>query len=288
VKITNKHNLPESLVRAVTHDDYTRGDADYSVTDIISPPQIVQLCRRYWDKIEEDAIDRIWLLLGTACHAVLERSASKNVLSEERLYIDTPYGKLSGKPDLYYNIQEGCLEDYKVTSAWTIVFGGRDEWKQQLNCYAQLYRNAGFQVNHLRTIAILRDWNRRATERNDGYPKQQVAVINYEPDAGVLITEFINQRMALQRENETRSDYEFTPCTVEDRWQRPTTWALMKKGRKSALKICHSELEALAELDEKDKNHYIDERPGKAIRCEDYCSVQPFCCQYAAQREVEE
>ena len=43
MKITNKQNLPESLVRAVSYSDYDRGDADISVTGLLNPPRIAVL-----------------------------------------------------------------------------------------------------------------------------------------------------------------------------------------------------------------------------------------------------
>jgi hypothetical protein len=66
---TNKHNLPESFVRAVKVDRHiTRGDI--SVTTLIDAPQIRQLKRKY--DVVEDVSDRVWALMGTAVHHVLE------------------------------------------------------------------------------------------------------------------------------------------------------------------------------------------------------------------------
>ena len=38
--LTNKHNLPEAIVAAIMNDSYTKGDADISVTELLSPPQL--------------------------------------------------------------------------------------------------------------------------------------------------------------------------------------------------------------------------------------------------------
>ena len=59
--ITNKHGLPEALVRAVRNDPYT-GGGDISVTKLIDSPQRRQLWRQHEADIEEDVSERIWSL----------------------------------------------------------------------------------------------------------------------------------------------------------------------------------------------------------------------------------
>jgi len=70
--ITNKHNLPEPLYRAIARDVQPR--EGFSITDLIQPPRMTQLSRRHWDEIEEDASDRIWLVLGSSVHYILAHS----------------------------------------------------------------------------------------------------------------------------------------------------------------------------------------------------------------------
>ena len=73
--ITNKENLPKFLVQSIeywgkSHDS----QADYSATELLDPPRIVALRRKFREQIEEDASDRIWSLLGSATHKVVELS----------------------------------------------------------------------------------------------------------------------------------------------------------------------------------------------------------------------
>lgn len=42
MKYTNKFNLPDGLARAVMNDPYSKGDADFSVTELLDPPQLTQ------------------------------------------------------------------------------------------------------------------------------------------------------------------------------------------------------------------------------------------------------
>ena len=37
--VTNQFGAPDTFVRAVTDDSYSKGDADFSVTGLIQPPQ---------------------------------------------------------------------------------------------------------------------------------------------------------------------------------------------------------------------------------------------------------
>jgi len=75
-------------------------------------------------------------------------------------------------------------------------------------------------------------------------------------------------------------------CTDDEVWRRDTKWALMKKNRKSAVKLFDSEEEAEKRLvSEKSKQFYIEHRKGEAIRCERYCNVQTFCNQYQQEKK---
>ena len=83
MKITNNFNVPETLLALAKKDFYTKGSADFSVTEIISPPRIQRLRRRHWDEMEQDVADMLWMLLGTALHVVAERSEVDNHTNEE-------------------------------------------------------------------------------------------------------------------------------------------------------------------------------------------------------------
>ena len=104
MKITNKAGLPEAIVQAVRADPYDKGEARFSVTELIGPPIIRLLRQRHEDEVEEDAADRIWSLLGTAVHGVLERAASSedgNIeFIEKRLFIERLGVKIGGQIDL--------------------------------------------------------------------------------------------------------------------------------------------------------------------------------------------
>ena len=118
MKVTNHFNLPGPLINAIKGFDKaykdSRGDTQISVTELISPPLIRRLKKEHWDEIEEDASERVWSILGSAVHSILEHAGSENDLTEERLFLEVDKVKVSGQADLYE--ANGTLSDYKITS----------------------------------------------------------------------------------------------------------------------------------------------------------------------------
>lgn len=74
MKITNKHNLPEGIVKAVTNDSYDKGNAHYSISQLIMPPQMLRLMQLHWNELTTDVADEIWKLFGSSVHYILDKS----------------------------------------------------------------------------------------------------------------------------------------------------------------------------------------------------------------------
>lgn len=73
MKIVNNSGVSSGLFRALSEDDYDKGDARISATQLITPPRIVQLHERHEDEIEEDASDVVYRMLGKTIHGILEK-----------------------------------------------------------------------------------------------------------------------------------------------------------------------------------------------------------------------
>ena len=71
---------------------------------------------------------------------------------------------------------------------------------------------------------------------------------------------FIKDRVALIESQKDLPDDEIPECLPTNRWQTETKYAIMKEGRKSAVKLHTDETEAQTHLDTLDKKHYIDIR----------------------------
>jgi hypothetical protein len=69
-------------------------------------------------------------------------------------------------------------------------------------------------------------------------------------------------------------------------WEKPSTYAVMKEGRKTAVRVFDTKEEALNFISEtyptlkEAYNINLVTRLGKRIRCEEYCNVSSFCSQY--------
>jgi hypothetical protein len=266
-------DLPSAMVNLLTRDLHvTQGK--YSVTGLIAPPRIMQLRKRHDDEIEVDPIDRIWLLFGTLTHSQLEAVEGDNTLSEERLSAELDGVRFSGTADVYEN---ETIYDYKTTSVYSVKDGMKDDWVAQLSIYAWLYRCHGFSVKGGKIVAILKDWSKTKAKRDEGYPAKPVAVIPVPLWSHDVTESYIKERIRLHEEAAKLADDDLPCCTDEERWAQPSKYAVMKKGRKSAVKLHDSEFEAQVMLDGLSKDHYIEHRKGKFVRCEDYCECNKWC-----------
>ena len=279
LKITNKYGLPASFVSAVSSMFWKpERNGKISVTSLIGPPQIRQLTIDNWDKIEEDCSERTWALLGSAVHSVLERADTSKLLSEELLSMTIDGYKVVGKPDLFDDA--GILDDFKVTSVWAIIFG-KDEWEDQLNVYAALYRSYGFEVRRGRIIAILRDWQKSKAKIENNYPQCPVVIKEIKIWAAGEINSYISERVKMHREADEGKQFY---CTDTERWKREDKYAVKKKGAKKAFRVLDNERDAINLIGD-DKSFELEFRRGEYIRCGEYCSVAPFCPQLKEELE---
>lgn len=278
MKLTNRMQLPQPLVDAVANDGYTRGDADLSVTQLISPPRKIVLERAYADKIEEDVSDRIWSLMGQAIHTILERANSTGI-AERRLSITVQGMKISGGMDAYYPAT-GLLCDYKTTSVYKLLGDGVPvEWTEQQNIYAHMLRANGDTVSRIEVVAILRDWSKSKARLDPLYPQCQVATVLIPLWTPEKAAAFINDRVVLHKQ----AALTLPQCTPDDRWERPGKFAVMKIGGKRAVRLYETEA-AAKDHASMEPNLFVEPRPGESVRCMSYCSVSKHCDQF--QRSI--
>lgn len=262
MKLTNKMGLPEPLVNAVKNQAYSPGSSDITVTTLIQPPLIRKLRKQYDSEIEEDASDRIWALIGSATHGILENAFKGSTARvEERVYATLLGWKLGGQFDV---LEGSTLSDYKITSVYSA--DGKIEWEQQLNVLRWLLHKNNTQVDKLQIIAIFRDWSKHGIKKNPDYPPSQVGVINIPVWTLEETEAYVKERIALHQLEEPPM------CNDEERWTTPEQWALMKKGGKRAIKLYPSQEGVILTPDQ-----YWEHRPATHKRCEDYCSVSKFC-----------
>ena len=293
MEFTNASNLPKAIERAVSNDPYDSSGSDISTTRLIAPPRIRVLEKRNYDLLKEDVADRIFSLLGQSVHHIIERAKTRKELSEKRLFYKdekiTNGWTLSGAFDLLN--REGHLTDFKVTSAWQVVHAlkeGKPDWENQLNVLDFLCRKnpnelinykTKIKVKRLSVMAILRDWSLFQTMKSDNYPKKQVAMIPIRRWTEEEQDNYVRERIKIHQNAEKVSKLPL--CTATERWRKEDQFAVMKSGRKSALRLLDTRQLALDYL--KSQNMVegvgcsIVERKGEDVRCQHYCKVNEFC-----------
>lgn len=221
MKITNELGLPEALVRAVQADDYTKGEADFSATELLKPAHQWQLLKKHDDHpdLSEDVADRLWALLGKIGHKILEDHAPEDYVTEERLYreieVDGETYKISGQMDVQRDAEHGwMINDWKFTSFGTLIYGEypKDDWVHQLNIYQWLRG----EPTYLQITALLRDFKKsmvgqtlRGAKRP--YPNKPVVIVEIPSWSLDRTEDFIRERIRY-----LLSDV--TECSKEERW----------------------------------------------------------------------
>lgn len=276
MKITNILNLPEAFVR-MAEDNEEVGKDEIRVTSLLNGLCEAELKRRHIDDVEQDVSEMIWLLFGTAVHSILEKyeSKSEDIITEHRMRMSFGKSVLTGKCD-YFDKKSGVITDYKTCSTWKVTYADYEDWKKQLLLYAVLLRHDGYKVNGGRIIALMKDHIKTKAENDASYPPLPVKVIEFNftdediSEAELWASERIKELTALK-------DAEFLPiCTPEERYNSGDKWAVMKKNRKKALKVCDTEEDAKAYLDSMDGD-YVEVRKGEDKKCKSYCMVRDFC-----------
>ena len=287
MKLTNKFNLPEPLVNAVRQREPNRNPDQISVSSLLNPPLIRQLSLKHWEEMEDDASNRIFALMGSATHYILENIADESAMQELFLEAKLNGVTIRGMADLID--ADGTLSDYKITSVWSFMLGEKKEWINQLNTYAWLCAKNGIEIKKLQVVAILRDWAKSKAKFDPKYPQCNVIVKEIKLHSIANIEKALSKRIALHVATEPE------PCTPEERWAKPDQWAVKKKGAKRATKLYDNEKAAYQHLvdasglgdafnPEKDGNMEIMYRPGEDVRCESYCSVKNWCDYYQRKK----
>ncbi len=280
--VSNIHGLPKPLADALTPNRRKPIPGRFGVTALIDSPLRRLLTMRHFDQIEEDVSEGIWALLGTMGHRVLEQNKQ---VSEIRFEQDLFGAKIVGIAD--YSA-DGVVIDFKFTSVWAAVFASeKSEWANQLQIYGHLVQLSGRPVTSLENWLILRDWNVRERQRSSGdYPEIPFKQIVYKPWSKEAVAAFIQERMSLHLEAEKyalQSDLGEIPanlfCTSTERWEKPTKYAVKKKGQERAVKLFDI-LDDATNHAAMNKDWYVEIRPGENVRCLSYCSVNKWCPYY--------
>lgn len=271
---TNNRNFPTGIKNFLEFNDYTPGaKTDISVTKLIGSPLIASLWKEHGKNVVEDNADRLWSAVGSGIHKRFEdaNASDASMLMEKRFYADIPFDDdkiitISGQIDAY-DFSEHVLADLKTSGAYKLVLGDKSDWEAQLNVNRWLMVRNGFHVETLQIWNIARDWNKSRTKDAD-YPEHPISVIEIDMWSLEETERYIMERIALHFGDEPKN------CTDAERWAKPAKFAVMKKGRKSALRLLPTKEKAESWIETQAKDQtgvYIEERPAEFLRCESYC-----------------
>jgi hypothetical protein len=281
MKITNKFNLPQPFVDLVSGDTYSKGESDITTTGLAQPPKIAELTRRHATEITMDASEKVWTMMGTANHYVLEQIALRNperYVTEQRFYLDIDGVKLGGQIDLFDRETE-TLWDYKVSSVYKAMSDDKLEWTKQANVNKLLCEHNGFHPKKLAILLVMKDFKLRDSMIKRDYPKcaiQEIPIPIWREEETLA---YIKSRINLHNAAKLIEVEDAIPvCTEEERWAKPTTWAVLKeRGAKRAVNGGIYELESEAIAHAKRISGAIEKRDGSNPRCENYCQVRQWC-----------
>lgn len=297
MRLTNKFNLPDPLVRAVSRDPYSKGAADFSVTELIDSPRVRALREMNADNIEEDVADQMFSLLGRAVHQILEWGAKDGHTAEERLFMKVNGYVVSGAMDLQSDETDGVvISDYKVTTVSSFL-AEKSDWHKQLNIYKLLFhkRYPDRRVSGLRIVAILRDWTSAKANTSSNYPPAPVQTLDIPLWDDRRTEAYVEERVeahARAHELAFSSPEKIPHCTPEERWEGSPYFAIMKKGNSRATCTVPTEKEAEEEVSAlvaaKKGEYEIIRRGGEPKRCAaNWCRVSQWCDQYAQAQKTE-
>ena len=279
MKYTNKLNLPQAIVEAVKNDDYDSGNSFLTATQLNKPVQMVKLEKEHKDDIIEDISDNIYALMGKAIHYILEKAESIMPV-EKRKYCSLNDTMISCQLDRLALISKnggftGKIQDYKMASVWQYIYGLNKEYEEQLNVIAFILKANNYKISQLEIVMIFRDWQKSKAKYDSNYPQQQIVIIP------IKLWSIDEQATFIDNKIQQYKAENIPECTAEERWNNGDKYAVMKKGRKKALKVFDSKHDAYNYLESiYHENLYIEDRPGENKRCENYCKVKNFCKQY--------
>ena len=286
MKVTNKLNMPAAFVNAVSTNRHNAAGC-FSATTLNKGAKEIILTDRHFDEITVDAADSVWAVWGTAVHALLESQPDNN-FHEESFKVPVGNSFVTGQVDSY-DMEHATIFDWKTASVWKVQFADFSDWYKQGMTYAWLLKQSGLEVRHCVFIALLKDHSKTKAKTDASYPQSPVFKYEFDvTDEELAQTEARIIAKVVEIENAYKlGDDDIEPCSAEERWADDEKWAVMKNGRKTAIKLFDNSADADAMAGEMGNAYYVEHRPAISRKCGDYCNCKDFCNFYKAMNKGE-
>lgn len=270
---TNKHNLPDRIIRVIKGKYKTDKKPELnrlSITDLPDDPLQRLLYIHHWDEWVRDYSDLLTMTQGNALHDRYEMCALDDDDVEHKLMDAVSEIIVVGKADNYFN---DIILDVKQTG----VYGPKyrlPKWEKQLNCYAwQRYkRKQG--VNYLLVDVWYRDWKQGNIHWKD-YPS-----IPYEC-IGLDLWDFETQDKYIRNQVQKHLSHpvfdkleeyqQLEPCSDE---QRGIRFEAYKGKNKTPTKV--GTLNEVTQWCQQQPQQF-DIRKSEPVFCNRYCKARSIC-----------
>ena len=284
MRVTNNLHLPEAFVNAISREKHNE-PGSYSATTLNKGVKEILLTDRHWDEITVDAADSVWAVWGSAVHALME-SAKDDNFHEERFKVRIENSWVTGQVDSY-DMEHATIFDWKTASVWKVQFKDFSDWKKQGLTYAWLMKQSGFDVSRCVFVALLKDHSKTKAKHDASYPQSPVFTYQFDvTEADLAETEArIKDKIRQIEQAQEAADDELPPCTAEERWADNEKWAVMKNGRKTAIKLFDNSADADAMAGEMGNSYYVEHRPAISRKCGEYCACKEFCNFYKSMKK---
>jgi hypothetical protein len=255
------------------------------VTDLINSPQIRRLFIEKFEDIVTNISDYQDLMIGSAWHKFLEPYTLKCGGKIPKWELPFENYILVGIGDAVYDelvtYKGNVIIDHKLVKAHALCDSYRGsnlkKWNRQLQVYAYLqYKCDKILADKLLLAAHIKDYNSHKQAQNkDLTPKFKIYEFPVQPIE--KIEAYIKERIKLH------NDTTYT-CNDEDKRVKVESFAVMKEGRKSALRVLKSSEEAQSWiLNNNWQDGYkcgkitIQRRKSEPKWCLDFCKCRSVC-----------
>ena len=271
----NKDILPASLDAYLRSENYDSGaiPTDISATRLKDSPRVHRLFKQHASDVKVDYLKRGYAKLGEAWHYYMEQYAPDDWITEQRFYAQIDGKMISGAIDAIEPTATGCnIWDYKLMTSYKAQTELK-EFEAQLNIYAFLLRQNGYNPEGLFISGIIRDWSDKKV--GGSYPDTMFPVYQLEMWREAQVENYISERLALHFSEE------LPLCTNEERWMSDPKFAVVSQKTGKTLRLFDDEQKA---LDYTTKTPVtIEKRESEPIRCQRFCEVAEFCEQYQSE-----
>ncbi|WP_244832388.1 hypothetical protein [Caballeronia sp. TF1N1] len=316
--VTNNNDVSLPMAVWLLHDeyDYQHEENYISATRLMRPLRHLVLPHRIppEQKVQPDVSDYIASSLGKAIHDSIEKAWTKGYAESLKLlgYTDAVIDRIRINPEtvkdgdipIYLEqrakkqvvvngrmytvggkfdmVAEGIVQDYKSTSVWTWIYGGKDDdYRLQGSLYRWLNPEK-ITEDFIRINFLFTDWSSADSKTNPKYPPQRVAY----KDVPLLSLEetdaWVTWKLSLIQKYWNTPEKDLPECTEDELWRSAPKFKYYSDPTKTSGKSTKN-FDALHEANQfwkvdKGGKGIVITVPGEVKRCS-YCESFNVCTQ---------